>query len=86
MLLRDCAHSTPVLVRSDPIVALLFQFERELFSTLTRYLTVRENMHKVRNNVIQQTLVVSHNDDCVFRGAQLIYPTRYDTQRVNIQS
>ena len=47
---------------------------------------LRQYMHKIRHNVIQQTLIVRNNNTCIFGRFEFIHTVSHNSQRVDIQT
>ena len=60
---RSATAATSARRLLDPAVALGFQLERELLAAGPDDPAVRQHVHEVRHDVVQQPLVVGHDDD-----------------------
>jgi len=64
-------------------IAFLFKFQSQFGATRTHDASIHQHVDKVRNDVVQQALVVSYHDDGALRVAHGIDALGYDLQRVN---
>src|SRR5450759_3357481 len=67
-------------------IALLFQFQRQFRAARTHDASIHQHVDKVRNDVVQQALVVSYHDDGALWVAHGIDALGHDLQRVNVQA
>src|SRR5437660_8661431 len=58
----------------QPVVTLLFQFEREFLTAFFHDSSAREHMHKIRNDVVEQALIVRDDDRCLLRTVKFVDP------------
>src|SRR5438067_776482 len=83
LLSRACAPSIRSL---QPVVTLLFQFEREFLTAFFYDSSAREHVHKIRNDVVEQTLIVGDDDRSLFRTVKFIDAFGDDPQRINVET
>src|SRR5690349_6504218 len=70
----------------DPAIALLLQLQRQLFTTGPDDTPTRENMHEVRNDIVEQPLVVRDDDEGALRAAQGVDPVGDDFEGIDVQA
>src|SRR6266545_442561 len=64
-----CLHANNTCLGSgcfQPVVALLFKFQRQLLATLFGNSPVSKHMHKLRHYVVKQALIMCHENDGIF--------------------
>ena len=64
---------TNSVIPSGAVVTTLFKFVRQFFAARFHYTTIVQYMHKVRHNIVEQSLVVSNNNACIVFGFQLVH-------------
>src|SRR2546425_559251 len=70
----------------QPSVAFLFELQRQVFPAGLDDAAVRQNVNEVRNDIVQQPLVVRHHDDGALGTAQRIDAVRHDPQSVDVET
>src|SRR5690606_18964529 len=70
----------------DPAVATLFELEGELTTARTYNTPIRQYMHMVGHNVIEQTLVMCDHDQGTIRRAEAVDTIGHHAQCIDIQT
>ena len=70
----------------DPVVALLFELERQLAPAGADDAPLEEDVDVVGHDVVEEALVVRDEDDRVLGRAQLVDALRDDAQRVDVEA
>src|SRR6266478_4722151 len=70
----------------DPVIAAPFELDRERTVAAARDSAAYQDMHVVRNDVIQQALIVRDQDDRSLRRAQRVYAVGDELQRIDVES
>jgi len=71
---------------TNPTVALLLQLERQLLASRPDNSSIRKDVDKVRDDVIEQALVMGDDNDGPFRRPQRVYPVSDDLQGIDVQA
>src|SRR3954451_2600569 len=69
-----------------PVVALFLKLESKLLSAFFDDASVGQHVHLIRNDKIQQPLIMRHQDDRVVGGAKLVHTLGNDPESVNIEA
>src|SRR5690606_35656478 len=70
----------------DPIISLLFQFQREFLRSRFDNSPIVNDVNIIRDDVIQQPLVVGYHDSSIIGGFKLVHPIGHNSQSIDIQS
>src|SRR5262245_36764579 len=77
----------PISIRlRNPVVAALLQFKGEALIARANDSAIVQNMHAIRNDIIEETLVMSNEKLRVVLSFQAIHPLRHDPQGIDIQA
>src|SRR5712692_9934344 len=72
MTLLFCASGNAAVAVLQPVVTLLFQLKCQLFAAFFDDPAGRENMYEIRSDVVEQTLVVRHQNHGLVRIVKFI--------------
>src|SRR6516225_7182674 len=67
-------------------VALRLELQRDLLAAAAHDAAARQHMHHIRDDVIEQALVMGDDDESAFRRAQLIDPLGDDLERIDVEA
>src|SRR5580692_855064 len=70
----------------NPVIAFFFEFDGQFLPTRAHDSPVEEDMDKIRNNVIQEALIMGDDDRGVVRTAQFVYAFGDDFEGVDVQT
>src|SRR6266478_464624 len=70
----------------QPVVTLLFQFERQFLAALFDNPAGRKHVYEVRCNVIKQTLIVRDQNHGLVSVMKFVHAFSDDSQRINVQT
>src|SRR6185312_1750811 len=70
----------------DPVVAAFLQLQSQAPVAAAGNSAAHQNMHEVGNDVLEQPLVVRHEEERALRRAQLVHPVRHDLQGIDVEA
>src|SRR5919109_1469913 len=70
---------------SDPVVAFALELERQLLAARLDDAPVEEDMDVVRRDVLENPLVVRHQDHGVVGAAEAVHTPGHDPERVDVR-
>lgn len=70
----------------DKVIPLGFEFQGQFLRAGAYDATVVEDMHKIRNNVVEQPLIVCNDQEGILAVAVLVHAIGHDAQGIDIQT
>src|SRR5437588_5354395 len=86
MTLLFCARGNVSIAVLQPVVTLLFQFERQFPAALFDNPAGRKHMYKVRRDVVEQTLIMRNQNHGLVSVMKFVDAFRHDSERINVQT
>src|ERR1044071_5963571 len=70
----------------DPVVSFCLELECEFFRARLHNTSFIQHMHKIRNDIVEQTLVVCYHDDRIVLRTEFVHTVRYDAKRIDVET